>query len=307
MSAILFWTFNAYNESKQQPKRPALLSDEEYKLISPQTNKYVHNQPHVCSNRSDILVVFLVPSAPHHYEQREAVRKTWGGPSLDTLTLFFLGLPEDSPQKSEIQDKVDAESRHYGDIIQINFLDIYQNLTLKTLQMMRWLDAHCPQTRYGMKVDSDIFVNVFYLRDYLKNCPRRSFITGSVINDGKPKRASNSKWRVSKQQYPEETFPPYVSGAGYVFSQDVAGKIWWGSRFVRLIPLEDVFVGLCLSFLEIQPRYAFTLLPWPRNLFEVRDLEYERCRFAKLIVVNGFNPTELLTAWEDFKHGYVKC
>lgn len=307
--AILFWTFYAFNGSKQQAQRPVVLSDEEYKLISPQTYTYVLNQPHVCENRSDILVVFLVPVAPHHYAQREAVRKTWGesGESLDTVTLFFLGLPEDSPQKSEVQDKVDEESKNYGDIIQINFLDTYQNLTIKTLQMMRWLDVHCPKTRYGMKVDADIFVNVFYLRDYLKSCPRRNFITGSVINDGKPKRDSNNKWKVSKQQYPEDTFPPYVSGAGYVFSQDVAGRISWASRFVRLISLEDVYVGLCLSFLEIQPRYAYSLLPWPQNLFEVRNLKYERCRFAKLIIVNGFKPAELLAAWEDFEQGYVKC
>lgn len=305
---VLFWTFYASNGSKHEPKRPVALSDEECKLISPQTYTYVHNQPHVCHNRSDILVVFLVPAAPHHCAQREAVRKTWGAPgSADILTLFFLGLPEDGAQKSQVQDKVDAESKKYGDVVQINFLDTYQNLTIKTVQMMRWLDAHCPQTRYGMKVDADIFVNVFYLRDYLKSCPRNSFITGSVINDGKPKRDSNNKWKLSKQQYPEDSFPPYVSGAGYVFSRDVAGKVSWASRFVRPIWLEDVYVGLCLRLLQIQPQYAYSLLPWPKNLFEVRNLKYERCRFAKLIIVNGFKPTELQAAWEDFKQGYGKC
>lgn len=303
--AVLFLTFYVFIASK--PKRPA---EENYKLNSLQTYNYVLNQPHVCNDRSNILVVFLVPAAPHHYAQREAVRKTWGASgeqSPDALTLFFLGLPEDSPQKSEIQNKVDEESRKQGDIIQMDFLDTYQNLTIKTVQMMRWLDTHCPQAQYGMKVDADIFVNVFYLRDYLKSCPRRNFITGSVINDGKPRRGSHNKWRLSKQQYPEDSFPPYVSGAGYVFSRDVAGRIWYASQFVKLIPLEDVYVGLCLSLLEIQPRYAYTLRPWPKNLFEVRNLKYERCRFAQLIIVNGFKPSELLAAWEDFRQDYAKC
>lgn len=305
--AALFLFVYVFYVSKALPERPVLLSGKDHELISPQTYKYVLNQPHACTNRSDISVVFLVPVAPHHYAQREAVRQTWGAPGLDTLTLFFLGLPEEGPQKSHVQDEVEKESRAHGDIIQINFTDTYRNLTIKTLQMMRWLHAHCPQTRYGMKVDADIFVNIFYLKDYLKTCPRRDFITGSVISDGRPKRDSKNKWSLSTEQYPGHSFPPYVSGAGYVFSWDVAGRVSWASRLVRLVPLEDVYVGLCLRLLEIQPRYAYRLRPWPTNLFEVRNLKYERCRFAKLIIVNGFKPAQLRDAWDDFRDGYAKC
>uniref|UniRef100_A0A8C6SU08 Hexosyltransferase n=1 Tax=Neogobius melanostomus TaxID=47308 RepID=A0A8C6SU08_9GOBI len=155
--STLVLLFYAFAVSKHFPKRPVLLSVDEHGLISPETYEYVLNQPRVCNNESDILVVFLVPVAPHHYAHREAVRQTWGAPGSDTLTLFFLGLPEESPQKSEVQGKIETESRKYGDIIQNNFIDTYHNLTIKTLLMMRWLDAHCPGTRYGMKVDADIF------------------------------------------------------------------------------------------------------------------------------------------------------
>ncbi|XP_055017980.1 beta-1,3-galactosyltransferase 2 [Boleophthalmus pectinirostris] len=305
--ALIILSFYAFRESKQSSARPALLSDKDYRVISPQTYKYIHNQPQVCSNRSDILLVFVVPVAPDHYAQREAVRKTWGAPGVDTLTLFFLGLPEDNSKREEIRDKVEEESKKHGDIIQMNFIDNYQNLTIKTLMMMRWLDVHCPQTRYGMKVDSDIFVNVFYLKDYLKKCPRRSFITGSVISDGTPRRNSDSKWRLSERDYPEDALPPYVSGAGYVFSWDLAGRISLASRFFRVIPLEDVYVGLCLRLLEVRPEYAYSLVPFVKNLFEVRNLKYDRCRFAKLILVNGFSPSQLVEAWRDFTQGYGNC
>ncbi|KAK7933209.1 hypothetical protein WMY93_004105 [Mugilogobius chulae] len=215
------------------------------------------------------------------------------------------GLPEeDGSEQLVIQEKVKKESETHGDVIQMNFVDSYQNLTIKTLMMMRWLDVHCPQTRYGMKVDADVFVNIFYLKSYLKgdmcffsSCPRRSFITGSVIRDGTPRRNSKSKWHVSEQEYSEDTFPPYVSGAGYVFSWDLAGRISWASRFIRPIPLEDVYVGLCLSLLDVRPEYAYSLVPFVSNLFEVRNLDYDRCKFAKLLLVNGFSPSELLAAW----------
>lgn len=304
--AALALPFYVFYVSKASPKR-LVLSEKDSELLPPQNYQFVLDQPFVCTNRSELSVVFLVPVAPHHYAQREAVRQTWGAPGGDTLTLFFLGLPEDGPQKSHIQEELEKESSAHEDMIQINFIDTYQNLTLKTLQMMRWLHARCPQARYGMKVDADIFVNVFYLRDYLQTCPRRDFITGSVISDGRPRRDPNNKWSLSAEQYPGPSFPPYVSGAGYVFSWDVAGQVSWASRSVRPIPLEDVYVGLCLRLLQIQPRYAYSLLPWPTNLFEVRNLKYERCRFAKLIIVNGFQPSELRDAWEDFREGHAKC
>uniref|UniRef100_A0A3B4TR21 Hexosyltransferase n=1 Tax=Seriola dumerili TaxID=41447 RepID=A0A3B4TR21_SERDU len=183
---------------------------------------------------------------------------------------------------------LEDESRNHGDIIQMSFQDSYQNLTIKTVMMMNWLETHCPKASYVMKVDADIFVNVFYLLSWLRSSPRQSFITGSVINDGRPRRDSNSKWHVSQEQYPEDSFPPYVSGAGYVFSADMAGRISRASRFVRMIPLEDVYVGLCLRVLGVRPVYSISLLSL-RNLFEIRNLEYNRCTFAKLIIVNGFN------------------
>uniref|UniRef100_A0A8C2WGG1 Hexosyltransferase n=1 Tax=Cyclopterus lumpus TaxID=8103 RepID=A0A8C2WGG1_CYCLU len=183
---------------------------------------------------------------------------------------------------------LEEESRTRGDIIQVNFQDSYQNLTIKTMMMMNWLATHCPNASYVMKVDADSFVNIFYLLGRLRSSPGRGFITGSVISDGRPRRDMRSKWRVSEELYPDSSFPPYVSGAGYVFSGDLAPRISWASRFVKVIPLEDVYVGLCLRVLGVRPVYSLGL-PTFRNLFEVRHLEYDRCAFAQLALANGFN------------------
>lgn len=171
---------------------------------------------------------------------------------------------------------------------------------------MNWLATHCPNASYTMKVDADIFVNVFYLIRRLSSSPRQGYITGSVIGDGKPRRDSNSKWQITEELYPEDSFPPYVSGAGYVFSTDLAARISWASRFVRMIPLEDVYVGLCLNVLGVRPVYSRSLLTL-RNLFEIQNLKYDRCIFAKLVLVNGFNPSQLLHAWQDFSQGHTSC
>lgn len=273
----------------------------EQRLLS---HRYLLNQPGVCRDRNPFLLL-LVPVAPHQVEARQAVRGTWGAPGRDTLTLFFSGLPEGG-LLSPLQRRLQKESEQHADIIQMDFMDSYQNLTVKTLMMMKWLAEQCPNASYGMKVDSDIFVNVVHLLQRLRSSPRVGFITGSVIRDGSPRRDPSSKWYLSEELYPEDSFPAYVSGAGYVFSTDLAARISWASSLVPLIPLEDVYVGLCLRVLGVRPVYSHSL-PFFRNLFEIRKLEYDRCTFSRLIIVNRFEPSELLRVWQDFSKGQAGC
>uniref|UniRef100_H2TP59 Hexosyltransferase n=1 Tax=Takifugu rubripes TaxID=31033 RepID=H2TP59_TAKRU len=255
------------------------LPAEDQRILSPKTYRYIFNQPAVCKNHTPFLVL-LVPVAPAQEEAREVVRRTWGASGEDCLTLFFIGVSNRGRPQRLLE-----ENRAHGDIIQMDFQDSYQNLTIKTMMMMNWLSVYCSHASYAMKVDADIFVNVFRLVKHLRSSPRHSFITGSVISDGVPRRDSSSKWYVSKQQYPEDTFPWYVSGAGYVFSTDLAARISWASTHVHMIPLEDVYVGLCLQVLGVRPVYSRTLIPF-RNLFEIQHLEYDRCTFAKLIILS---------------------
>ena len=63
------------------------------------------------------------------------------------------------------------ENEHllYGDIIQQEFLDTYDNLTLKTIMAFKWVIEFCPNARYIMKTDTDVFVNTGNLVKYLLN------------------------------------------------------------------------------------------------------------------------------------------
>lgn len=290
--------FSRLTPSKRPPQR---LPAAEHRILSPDTYRYLLNQPSVCRTRSPFLVL-LVPVAPWEEEVRGVVRRTWGAAGEDRLTLFFVGL---SPG-GHAQRLLEEENRAHADIIQMDFWDSYQNLTIKTMMMMSWVSVYCPSASYAMKVDADIFVNVFLLVRHLRGSPRRGFITGSVIRDGVPRRDNSSKWYVSEQQYSEDTFPWYVSGAGYVFSTDLAARISWASTHVPMIPLEDVYVGLCLRVLGVRPVYSHSLIPL-RNLFEVGHLDYDRCTFAELILVNRFKPLELVGIWRDFSTGHSRC
>lgn len=281
-----------------------------YDVISPSTYRFILNQAELCEKKSPFLVL-MIPVTLKDTKARTAIRRTWGQdgliPHVTVLHLFVIGQPVQSDPV--LQEHLERESKEYGDIIQMDFVDSYRNLTIKTMMIMNWIATYCQGAWYAMKIDADIFLNVRYLVDYLHDqgeSSRKDYISGSVISDAVPHRDRFNKWYISEDLYPDTWYPPYVSGAAYVFSTDLARKISWASRFVRPIPLEDVYVGLCLHVLGVKPMYATTFLGLG-NLFEVRRLKYERCTFAKRIIVNGFNPQNLLRIWHDFQKSYFTC
>lgn len=44
---------------------------------------------------------------------------------------------------NETQAQIGLESEQYGDVIQESFLDSYNNLTLKTIMMLKWVTVNC--------------------------------------------------------------------------------------------------------------------------------------------------------------------
>jgi len=60
------------------------------------------------------------------------------------------------------------ESTKYGDVIQEGFLDTYNNLTLKSVMLLKWVRTHCRHALYVMKTDDDMFVNLPRLITFLE-------------------------------------------------------------------------------------------------------------------------------------------
>ncbi|NXL55020.1 B3G5A glucosaminyltransferase, partial [Podilymbus podiceps] len=58
------------------------------------------------------------------------------------------------------QAAVRAEASRHGDVLQGDFADLYANLNLKTLLLLRWAAAACPAVPFLLKADDDVFVNL---------------------------------------------------------------------------------------------------------------------------------------------------
>uniref|UniRef100_A0A8C8VMM2 Hexosyltransferase n=1 Tax=Pelusios castaneus TaxID=367368 RepID=A0A8C8VMM2_9SAUR len=249
--------------------------------------------PDIDCSRTPPFLVLLVTSSPGQNEARMAVRQTWGKQRLVTgkriMAYFLLGTTENQNE----QTSVTAESQKYGDIIQKDFLDVYYNLTLKTMMGIEWVHKFCPQSRFVMKTDTDVFVNIFYLTELLlrKNRTTRLF-TGFLKMNELPIRRISSKWYVGKDEYPGSTYPPFCSGTGYVFSTDVASQIYNISESVPFIKLEDVFIGLCLAKLKINLEELHS-----EQTFFPNRLEFSLCRFKKIVTCHYVKSHEQLLYW----------
>ncbi|XP_075038757.1 beta-1,3-galactosyltransferase 2 [Mixophyes fleayi] len=262
--------------------------------------KYIINEPEKCLEKRPFLIL-LIAAEPHQTEARQAIRQTWGNeslaPGIQILRLFLLGVH--SKLNGLTEQAIVDESRQYHDIIQQEYLDTYYNLTIKTLMGMNWVATYCPNIPYVMKTDSDMFVNTEYLINKLlkpDQTPRTNYFTGYLMRGYAPNRNKDSKWYMSPELYPSERYPVFCSGTGYVFSGDLAGKIFKVSLSIRRLHLEDVYVGICLAKLRIDPK------PPPNEfVFNHWRVSYSSCKYSHLITSHQFQPGELIKYWNHLQ------
>ncbi|OCT90425.1 beta-1,3-galactosyltransferase 2 [Xenopus laevis] len=264
----------------------------------PYPYKFLLNPEEKCQKLKPFLVLLVIVET-HDANTRLTIRETWGNESnyrdVAVVTVFLIGVPHFNVESN--QKLLEEEMKTYGDIVQQDFMDTYYNLTLKTLMGMEWISKYCPGASYGLKIDSDMFLNVEYLVHHLLQpglTVRQNYITGYIIADTGPIRDKENKWYVPMEVYPNDTYPPYATGAGYVFSADMAKKIYDVAQTIRAMPIEDAFVGICLYELKIP------LTDSPPNIFNWYRLDYDLCQFNKLIIVHKYEGDELRRVWTNF-------
>lgn len=118
--------------------------------------------------KKEELSLFVgVISAPGNAEKRKVIRETWAESfelKLNALSksavsvvnfAFIIGRSPDN----ETNRLLDVESAQFGDILQVEMMDTYYNITVKVTGLLRWLDLNCAGVDFVLKVDDDVFVN----------------------------------------------------------------------------------------------------------------------------------------------------
>lgn len=224
---------------------------------------YIYNPSRTCFKKDgrklDVVVIFFSPTAPYHFSRRQAIRATYGNSSQwissgrkgAMLTVFLLG----ATSNSTLQREIDSEATRYGDIVQEDFVDSYQNLTRKTVMGLKWVTNYCRHAQYAMKIDDDTMMNQRRFRDgVLEKAPLTNYTAGRALVGTNSVRKKESKFYLSEEYYPSPTFTPYMDGPAYLLSTDLVEKVYKTALTTPIFKWEDAFLGMCMQKAGVQIR-----------------------------------------------------
>ncbi|XP_014261338.1 beta-1,3-galactosyltransferase 1-like [Cimex lectularius] len=254
--------------------------------VVPENITSIISGKNLCEDQK-VNVIIIVCSAPENVDRRLAIRQTWGLHNFSNVRVgFLLGWT----YNISLQIQIEQESSEYHDVIQENFIDSYNNLTIKSVMMLKWYIHYCPSSTYLMKTDDDVFVNVTNLSRLLENLNYTVVLLGSLICHAKPILDVNNKWYSPKYLYRKAFYPNYLSGTGYVMSRQVAVKLFNAALTTPLIHLEDVYItGICALKAGVKPKnnMAFTYLHLSDNCL------------LNMITNHRMTPQELYILWKN--------
>ncbi|XP_064476299.1 beta-1,3-galactosyltransferase 1-like [Ornithodoros turicata] len=280
-------------------ERPDLSTD----LVNPHPYSFILNKPNLCKTADgENPVVILVPSASTNFLQRKAIRVTWGKDSLHLgfKLAFLLGYPKNSA----VQPMILAEDRLFHDVIQEDFTDVYHNLPIKSVMMVRWVKEHCSNAQFVLKIDDDMLLNVWGLWAEIETSLTGANLTiwGKLAQHWTPFRNSVSKWYLPVRVYKKPVFPDFLAGPAYLFTGDCAPVLYNVSFTVPYLPLEDVFLTGVVA-----QKAGITRKNHP-GFFNYRKILHA-CAEPRQIASHGYRPISLIGLWGSLslKNGHTKC
>ncbi|XP_015868791.3 hydroxyproline O-galactosyltransferase GALT6 [Ziziphus jujuba] len=230
-------------------------------------------------------------SAGNHFSERMAVRKSWMQHRLirssNVVARFFVALHA----RKEVNVELRKEAEFFGDIVIVPYMDNYDLVVLKTVAICEY-GVRRMSAKYIMKCDDDTFVRVDAVIDEAKKVPEgRSLYVGNINYYHKPLRYG--KWAVTYEEWPEEDYPPYANGPGYILSSDIAQFIAseFEARKLRLFKMEDVSMGM-----------------WVEKFNRTNPVEYlhslKFCQFGCIedyLTAHYQSPRQMLCMWDKLQ------
>ncbi|XVF84828.1 hypothetical protein PTKIN_Ptkin17bG0071100 [Pterospermum kingtungense] len=236
-------------------------------------------------------------SAGNHFAERMAVRKSWMQHKLikssKVVARFFVALNG----RKEVNVELKKEADYFGDVILVPYMDNYDLVVLKTVAICEY-GVRTVATKYIMKCDDDTFVRVDAVIKEAKKVGDKSLYIGNMNYYHKPLR--HGKWAVTYEEWPEEDYPPYANGPGYIVSADIARFIVaeFEKHKLRLFKMEDVSMGM-----------------WVEKFNSSRPVEYQHslkfCQFGCIedyYTAHYQSPRQMLCMWDKLlNQGKPQC
>jgi hypothetical protein len=236
-----------------------------------------------------VHVVFVaIQSARQNWELRAAIRRTWvdqarrqgrlfdtsnkldhrwrkhdpnstgsvGSPDRSAWAIaykFFVAKGEVG-ELEDVEARLEAEQAEHRDIVVLDFVDAYRNLTLKSAGSAHFVSTIAPgllaeaastettgavALEYMVKLDDDVYLDTDHLLRFIAKLhhttavtttngssvhghDRPSYYGGVVHRDAAVVRDPSSQWFVPLESYSPAQYPPYARGSCYLLSADAA-------------------------------------------------------------------------------------
>ena len=160
-------------------------------------------------------------------------------------------LPQCSMKFHEIENSIQKEEMDYDDILRGNFEESFLNLTLKEKLWINWFTSFC-RSDFVFKGDDDIMVNPFMLQDLVSKIdPSLPSVYGSRLIHSPRIKNPRSKYFVDKSYWPEDYYPDYVSGGGFIITNSTIFAIAKGKVSPEQGPLRGDGMKRSSSFQSV--------------------------------------------------------
>lgn len=194
------------------------------------------------------FTIVLIHSAPRNWNKRNTIRETWGKEDSRSRILFLLG----AVNSTKLQHRLEQENKIFNDMVQGNFIDAYVNMTYKHVMALKWFTYYCPNAKYLLKTDDDVFVHSPNVYEYLESGvpERRKLLFCSKTENARISRSYRSKWRVSTKEYPGRYYPTYCPGFSIIYSADIAYTLYKEAQKQPYFWIDDVHITGSLAKLS---------------------------------------------------------
>ncbi|CAH9071488.1 unnamed protein product [Cuscuta epithymum] len=247
--------------------------------------------------KKPIQLFIGILSATNHFAERMAIRKTWmqsqAIKSSSVVARFFVALN----QRKELNSMLRKEAAFFGDIVVVPFIDRYELVVLKTIAICDY-GVQNVTAAYVMKCDDDNFIRLdAVMKEIDRVSPPKSFYMGNLNLMHRPLR--HGKWAVTFEEWPEDIYPPYANGPGYIISRDIAQNIVSEhlNNNLRLFKMEDVSMGMWVEKYNITTRVQY-----------VHDWKF--CQYGCMdnyITAHYQSPQQMFCLWDNLLHGQPHC
>lgn len=221
-------------------------SSKNFRLPAFEVDRYLMVDPNRCRNVEKVDLVILVHTAPANLEKRQRMRDSFAKESLflpfHIRIAFLLG----KTKNSTLERILWMEHAAHNDTVMANFIDDYHNLTLKGVMGYRWVKDYCSNSKFVLKIDDDVLVNMYKLLYSFTGhmSGKKKSIFCNVWKKSTMGILRTGKWKVANNIFSNMTLFPYDYCSGFVvlISSDLMKPLYEAAKITPFFWIDDIYL-----------------------------------------------------------------